>query len=192
MALTWNKKLNKTQYFDRYWQYSGVLDNEVWEDSQLLGVVRGGILSQDGRMRDEGKFYKDYNAYVSLFNEGQQLQQQAAAIPAQQQAKVNTLRAQSADRISKAKTATAKEVKSIQDKAASDVAKINKQTGQKVQRIERAGNAASNSLRILGQDSPKGPTASQTPRASRRRGAASSAANVARGSARTRGTNLSI
>jgi len=69
---------------------------------------------------------------------------------------------------------------------------IEQQTAKQVAGIERAGGAAATSLRILGQVQPMAPTAVQTPKKDRTRGASSTAANVARGSASTRGTNLSI
>ena len=61
-----------------------------------------------------------------------------------------------------------------------------------VEGVERAGGAAATSLRILGQRQRMAPNAEQTPKKNRRRGAASTSANVARGSAQQRGSNLSI
>ena len=58
--------------------------------------------------------------------------------------------------------------------------------------IKSRGQSVVSSLQILGQRQPTAPTASQTARAGGRRGASSTQANVARGSARSRGTNLSI
>jgi len=57
--------------------------------------------------------------------------------------------------------------------------------------IRSRGTAVSQSLQILGQVQPKAPTASQTA-GSKTRGAKSTATNIARGSTRNRGPNLSI
>jgi hypothetical protein len=62
----------------------------------------------------------------------------------------------------------------------------------KVAGIKRAGNAASNSLRILGQEQPMAPTARQTMRGSKASGGRRTAARYQRGTGSTRGTNLSI
>ena len=79
--------------------------------------------------------------------------------------------------------------------AADDVAnrqRIQQETATKVAGIERAGNAAASSLRILGQESPAGPTATATDPKKRRKGAKATSASVSRGTGSTRGTNLSI
>ena len=79
--------------------------------------------------------------------------------------------------------------------AADDLAartQIKEETARKVAGIERAGGAAATSLRILGQKQPMAPSAVQTPRDKKRRGAGSTSASVARGTGSTRGTNLSI
>tara|TARA_B100000475_G_C14839008_1_gene248199 strand:+ start:199 stop:615 length:417 start_codon:yes stop_codon:yes gene_type:complete len=62
----------------------------------------------------------------------------------------------------------------------------------KVAGIKRAGNAASNSLRILGQQQPTAPTARQTMRRPKASGGRMTAARYQRGTGSTRGTNLSI
>lgn len=58
-------------------------------------------------------------------------------------------------------------------------------------RIRSQGSAVGQSLQILGQESPSAPTASQTVRP-KTRGAKVTATNIARGSIRSRGPNLSI
>lgn len=72
------------------------------------------------------------------------------------------------------------------------VADLQKEQDQRIAGIKAAGNAASGSLRVLGQVQPMAPTAQQTKRRSGRRGAGSTPAGFSRGSASTRGTNLSI
>jgi hypothetical protein len=57
--------------------------------------------------------------------------------------------------------------------------------------IRARGQAVGQSLQILGQAQPEAPTASQTPR-TKTRGAKATATNIARGSTRSRGPNLSI
>ena len=69
---------------------------------------------------------------------------------------------------------------------------IKKASRRKVKKIQLAGGAAATSLRILGQAQPAAPTAQQSRRNSARRGAGTTAADVARGAASTRGFNLSI
>ena len=76
------------------------------------------------------------------------------------------------------------------DKQARD--RIKRETAQKVAGIERVGGATATSLRILGQKQPMAPSATQTPRDKKRRGAGTTSASVARGTGSTRGTNLSI
>ena len=66
------------------------------------------------------------------------------------------------------------------------------QQASEVAGIERAGNAASNSLRILGQEQPMAPSAKQSRKKAKGSGSKSTAASYQRGSASTRGTNLSI
>ena len=57
--------------------------------------------------------------------------------------------------------------------------------------IRAQGSAVNQSLQILCQEQPQAPTASQTPR-TKTRGAKATATNIARGSTRSRGPNLSI
>lgn len=62
----------------------------------------------------------------------------------------------------------------------------------KVGGIRSRGQAVSSSLQILGKQNLTGPSASSTKGKSVRKGAASTAAQVTRGSTRNRGPNLSI
>lgn len=62
----------------------------------------------------------------------------------------------------------------------------------KIGGIRSRGQAVSSSLQILGKKNLTGPSASSTKGKSVRKGAASTAAQVARGSSRNRGPNLSI
>ena len=74
-------------------------------------------------------------------------------------------------------------------------AKINElkaEQASEVAGIERAGNAASNSLRILGQEQPMAPSAKQSRKKTRGSGSKLTAARYQRGTGSTRGTNLSI
>ena len=79
-----------------------------------------------------------------------------------------------------------------QEQHSKDVAGLQTQQAEKVSGIRSRGQSVVSSLRILGQQQPMAPTASQTASRPGSRGAASTQANVARGSARSRGTNLSI
>lgn len=76
-----------------------------------------------------------------------------------------------------------------------NIARAEELTAQKeakVSGIKRAGNAASNSLRILGQQQPMAPTAMQTMRRPKSSGGRMTPARYQRGTGSTRGTNLSI
>jgi len=105
-----------------------------------------------------------------LERQKRQLESQQAAIVAQQKKKV-------------AETKLMYKTKTNKMKAKSEA---------KVFGIKNAGAAAATSLRILGQVQPDAPTARQTPRNAGRRGAGTTAANVARGSTQNKGFNLSI
>lgn len=72
------------------------------------------------------------------------------------------------------------------------VAALETQQAEQVAGIRRAGNAASNSLRILGQNQPVAPTAKQTTRSSKKPGSRMTSARYQRGSGSMQGTNLSI
>ena len=69
---------------------------------------------------------------------------------------------------------------------------VRAETEQKVRRYRRAGNAASASLRAMGQKQPKAPTAQQTRRGAKKGGARTNSPGYSRGSGSSRGTNLSI
>ncbi len=79
-----------------------------------------------------------------------------------------------------------------QQQQSKDVAGLQSQQAEKLSGIKSRGRSVVSSLQILGQRQPTAPTASQTAQTGGRRGAGSTQANVARGSARSRGTNLSI
>ncbi len=79
-----------------------------------------------------------------------------------------------------------------QQEQSKKVAGLQVQQAEKLSGIKSRGQSVVSSLRILGQKQPMAPTASQTAQAGGRRGAGSTQANIARGSARSRGTNLSI
>lgn len=72
------------------------------------------------------------------------------------------------------------------------IASLTEQQNERVSGIRRRGDSVVSSLRILGQGQPEAPSASQTPSRGRRGGARTSKTTVARGSARSRGVNLSI
>ena len=85
-----------------------------------------------------------------------------------------------------------KQVAQVKAKFKAKTKKMKAQSEAKVLGIKNAGGAAATSLRILGQAQPAAPSAQQTPRGVSRRGAGTTAANVARGSAQSKGFNLSI
>lgn len=63
---------------------------------------------------------------------------------------------------------------------------------QKVTGMRRSGDAVVSSLQILGQQAPEAPTASQTETSSKKKRVGATKASISRGSARSRGVNLSI
>ena len=110
-----------------------------------------------------------------------QLQNQQQAMVAAQKNQVAALKAQQGNKL-----------KGMKSKSDAEQAAILEASNKKVKGIQLAGGAAATSLRILGQTQPKAPTAQRTPRNAGRRGAGTTAAEVARGSAQNRGFNLSI
>lgn len=109
--------------------------------------------------------------------EADEMASQQRALMAQQQAESQRLQAQMVQQ---------------QQEQSKTVAGLQVQQAEKLSGIKSRGQSVVSSLQILGQRQPTAPTASQTAQTGGRRGASSTQANVARGSARSRGTNLSI
>tara|TARA_R100000951_G_scaffold65983_1_gene55848 strand:- start:2636 stop:3130 length:495 start_codon:yes stop_codon:yes gene_type:complete len=109
--------------------------------------------------------------------EADEMASQQNALMAQQQAESQRLQVQMVEQ---------------QQEQSKEVAGLQVQQAEKLSGIKSRGQSVVSSLRILGQKQPMAPTASQTASRPSGRGAASTQANVARGSARSRGTNLSI
>lgn len=105
------------------------------------------------------------------------LSEQRNAVMAQQQAESQRLQAQ---------------IVQQQQQQSETVAGLEAQQAEKVSGIRSRGQSVVSSLQILGQKQPMAPTASQTASRPGGRGAASTSSSVTRGSARSRGTNLSI
>jgi len=79
-----------------------------------------------------------------------------------------------------------------QKQQSKNVAGLQAQQTEKLTGIRSRGQSVVSSLQILGQQQPMAPTASQTASRSSGGRAASTSSRVTRGSARSRGTNLSI
>ena len=122
-------------------------------------------------------------------------QRQADKEAERRQARLDVLAAQrSALAASQSQQLQAYEAQSAQletDNAAR-IDDLKAQQATEVAGIKRAGNAASNSLRILGQDQPMAPHAKQSLKKAKGSGSKATAASYQRGSGSTRGTNLSI
>lgn len=73
-----------------------------------------------------------------------------------------------------------------------EVSRLTGLQSKKISGIKQRGDAVVSSLRILGQEQPMAPSASQTSSRGRRGGARTSKATIARGSTRSRGINFSI
>ena len=122
----------------------------------------------------------------------QALQAQQAQSMAEQKTRVTQLRTQQSERLAEAKaTQQGKATRLAADQAA-NVARLAAAQKTKLGGIRSRGEAVSSSLQILGKGSLTGPSATNTSPKARRRGAASTVAQVARGSTRSRGTKLSI
>ena len=94
--------------------------------------------------------------------------------------------------VAAAKAAQARRKYEIQEAAAKELEAINTESERKAGAIRRAGQAAASSLEILNQQQPLGPTAKATKKGARKGGAKATPAGLSRGSASTKGTNLSI
>ena len=170
------------------------------------GYGRGGARTRQARMNEvrQGAIAAEKERQRNAYYKQQQARADAISarrkeVAADQQRRQNELQAQSIA-AQRSQQAEVKELQQQQDKRlaelqANDKAqrdKIKAETAQKVAGINRAGGAAATSLRVLAQKQPSAPQAVQTPRGRTRRGAGSTQANVARGAASSRGTNLSI
>lgn len=113
---------------------------------------------------------------------------QQRALIAQQQAESQRLQAQMVQQ----QQQQSKTVAGLQTQQAEKLAGLQQQQQDRISGIKSRGRSVVSSLQILGQGQQTAPTASQTAQTGGRRGASSTQANVARGSARSRGTNLSI
>ena len=188
-----NRKLSRGQFFDQVW-YGGspyaqwqarweVNDNNSRRSAFIAGKPLPGYGTSGTNVFNPmiENFNQQYQDYLSLFDEKAANEAMAASIRAQQVSRVNDLREQSDARISKLKADSGTKVAAINAKAKSDSLKIT-----------RAGNAASAALRVLGDKAPKAPHAQMTRRGRRPGGARTTSAGYSRGSASTKGTNLSI
>ena len=170
------------------------------------GYGRGGARTRQVRINEvrQGAIAAEKERQRNAYYEQQQARADAIAarrreIAADQQRRQNKLQAQS-NEARRSQKAEIKELRQQQNERlaalrANDKTQRNKikaKTAQKIAGINRAGGAAATSLRVLAQKQPKAPQAVQTPRSRTRRGAGSTQANVARGAASSRGTNLSI
>lgn len=138
-------------------------------DEKKYGIARTNPFESD----------KKYFKRVGKFRQAQVDQQakQRKALIAQQQAESVRLQRQMTEQ---------------QEAQNKTVGGLTAQQEERISGIRRRGDAVVSSLRILGIEQPTAPSASQTPSRGKRGGARTSAPTVARGSARSRGINLSI
>jgi hypothetical protein len=152
--------------------YSAFTVGQEWQkkrDIEKYGIPRTNPLESDR------KYFKRVGKYRQ--KQVDELASQRDALIAQQQAESQRLQAQMVQQ---------------QGEQSKKVAGLQVQQAEKLSGIKSRGQSVVSSLQILGQRQPTAPTASQTASRPSGRGAASTQANVARGSARSRGTNLSI
>ena len=119
------------------------------------------------------------------------LQKQMADQQAAQRRKVARLRSQQSSNLSALQGKQRKKAAGLATAQAANVKRMAAAQAVKIGGIRSRGQAVSSSLNILADQQPTAPSAAVSPRRSRR-GAASNAAQVARGSSRNRGPNLSI
>ena len=185
--LNLNRKMSRAEFYDKAWYGGSPYASWAakWQPSSTT-TYRGNIIAgkPDSRKVVNGfidNFNENYGNYLGLLDQKATNEALAASIEAQQVKKVDDLKKKSADRISKLKSDSGTKVAKINSKAKSDSLKIT-----------RAGNAASAALRVLGDKAPKAPHAQMTRRGRRPGGARTTQAGYSRGSASTKGTNLSI
>ncbi len=149
--------------------YNPIIQRKTQKEIEKYGIPRSHPLESD----------KKYFKRVGKHRQKQvdELSSQRDALIAQQQAESRRLQVQMVQE---------------QQEQSKKVAGLQVQQAEKLSGIKSRGQSVVSSLQILGQRQPTAPTASQTAQTGGRRGAGSTQANVARGSARSRGTNLSI
>ena len=146
-----------------------VLERQNQKEIEKYGIPRTNVFESDR------KYFKRVGKYRQ--KQVDELSSQRNALIAQQQAESQRLQVQTVQQ---------------QQEQSKKVAGLQVQQAEKLSGIKSRGQSVVSSLQILGQRQPTAPTASQTAQTGGRRGASSTQANVARGSARSRGTNLSI
>ena len=182
-----NQRLSRAQFYDQAW-YGGspyARWAAKWQPSSTTTYRKNIIAGKPDRRKVINgfidNFNENYSNYLGLLDQKAANDALAENIRAQQVNRVNDLRTKSDARISKLKSDSGTKVAAINAKAKSDSLKIT-----------RAGNAASAALRVLGDKAPKAPHAQMTRRGRRPGGARTTQAGYSRGSASTKGTNLSI
>ena len=145
------------------------IETQQKADEEKYGIRRSNPLESD----------KKYFKRVAADRQSQvdQLNAQRVAIVAQQVSAMEQMQKEAAER----RAADAEMVAAMQQ-----------EQNQRIAGIKAAGNAASSSLKVLGQAQPMAPGAQQSRRRSGRKNAGSTSAGFLRGSASARGTNLSI
>lgn len=149
-------------------------DNPALEQRNKQDIEKYGI-PRTNPFESDRKYFKRVGKYRQ--KQVDELSSQRDALIAQQQAESQRLQVQTVQQ---------------QQQQSKKVADLQVQQAEKLSGIKSRGQSVVSSLQILGQRQPTAPTASQTAQTGGRRGAGSTQANVARGSARSRGTNLSI
>ena len=144
-------------------------------ETGVIGLRHGPTGEIAGIGESESDFYKRVGKKRQAEVDAQA--DQRNALIAQQTAESNRLQSQMAKQ---------------QQKQNIKVAGLQQQQQTQLAGIKSRGNSVVSSLQILGQKQPSAPTASQTARSRVGRGAGTTSTNIARGSARNRGTNLSI
>jgi len=202
MALNFDTLMGRASFYDNYYEGLAPYRNQSWYQNgadNARGNVRKDLIKNNSRSGYLPQFNSSYARYVSQFNQGKRQQAELASLKAQQAAQVarseaeaRSLQVQQNKRLAKLAQQQKTKAGNLAKAQAANVKRMAATQAKKVGGIRSRGQSVSSSLSILAEQQPMAPSAVRTDPRARRKGAASTAAQVARGSSRNRGPNLSI
>lgn len=201
MPLNFNTLMGRDSFYDSYYEGLAPYSNQGWyqESGSVRGSIRNDLIGNNSRSGYLPQFNSSYARYVSQFNQGKRQQADLASLKTQQatqiareQAEVRSLQAQHDERLANLAQQQKTKAGNLATAQAANVERMAADQAKKVGGIRSRGQSVSSSLSILSQGQPTAPSAVRTNPRARRKGAASTSAQVARGSSRNRGPNLSI
>jgi hypothetical protein len=196
-------KMDRNQFYDEYatlssWAGRNRAYFPSFKDSHLFSSPGYRQVMVDGKFAGglQKGFHDDFNnaysRYTNLFDSRVAAQEAAQKQIDNQVATANRLRGQQSQRMEQLDSQQKAKATQLAADQAANVKSMAAAQAQKVGAIRSSGQAVSSSLSILADKEPTAPTAVKTNSRARKKGAASTAAQVARGSSRNRGFNLSI